>query len=179
VVSGVDESTVAAPDTETLCLKLARLKAEAVLDRLPMSGPVLVLGCDSMLEFDGRPLGKPVDAAEAVLRWQTMRGSSGILHTGHCLIDVDSGAQAAGVSSTTVHFGAMTDREIDAYVATGEPANVAGAFTIDGLGGWFVDRIEGDHGNVIGVSLPLLRRLLRDVGHEITELWPARLASTT
>ena len=178
VVSGIDESNVEAPDTETLCLELARLKAEAVLDRLPMSGPVLVLGCDSLLEFDGEPMGKPVDAADAVLRWQRMRGRSGILHTGHCLINVDSGAQAAGVSKTTVHFGALTDGEIDAYVGTGEPGIVAGGFTIDGLGGWFIDRIEGDAGTVIGVSLPLLRRLLRDVGHEVTALWPAPLAST-
>jgi nucleoside triphosphate pyrophosphatase len=177
VVSGVDESNVEAADTVSLCRTLARLKAEAVLDRLPMTGPVVVLGCDSLLEFDGEAMGKPVDPADAVLRWQRMRGRAGILHTGHCLIDVDSGAQAAAVASTTVHFGALTDREIEAYVGTGEPSNVAGGFTIDGLGGWFVDRIEGDAGTVIGVSLPLLRRLLRDVGHEVTEFWPAPLAS--
>jgi septum formation protein len=177
IVSGVDESAVQADGPETLSGTLARLKAEAVADRLrreatvPTAARTLVLGCDSVLAFDGAVLGKPVDADDARLRWQAMRGQSGVLYTGHCLIDPDSGEVAAGVAATTVHFGALTDAEIDAYVATGEPLRVAGAFTIDGRGGPFVERIEGDAGTVIGLSLPLLRRLLADLGEEITSFW--------
>ncbi len=176
IVSGVDESVVQADGPETLSGTLARLKAEAVADRLrradtPNGTRTLVLGCDSVLAFDGAVLGKPASADDARLRWQAMRGRSGVLHTGHCLIDPDSGVAAAGVATTTVHFGALTDAEIDAYVATGEPLRVAGAFTIDGLGGPFVERIEGDAGTVIGLSLPLFRRLLADLGEEITRFW--------
>jgi septum formation protein len=175
IVSGVDESVVRADGPETLSGTLARLKAEAVADRLKREEPdgtrTLVLGCDSVLAFDGAVLGKPASADDARLRWQAMRGRSGVLHTGHCLIDPASGEAAAGVAATTVHFGALTDAEIDAYVATGEPLRVAGAFTIDGLGGPFVERIEGDAGTVIGLSLPLLRRLLADLGAEITSFW--------
>src|SRR5205823_10711829 len=119
----------------------------------------------------GGVLGKPASADEARLRGQAMRGRSGVLHTGHCLIDPDSGEAAVGVAATTVHFGTLTDAEIDAYVATGEPLRVAGGFTIDGLGGPFVERIEGDAGTVIGLSLPLFRRLLADLGEEITSFW--------
>ena len=122
--------------------------------------------------------GKPADAAEAVQRWRRMRGSSGILHTGHCLVDVDSGAVAEAVAGTVVRFADVTDAEIDAYVATGEPLHVAGAFTIDGLGGWFVDGVDGDPGNVIGVSLPVLRGLLAELGITVADLWPATIAST-
>jgi septum formation protein len=176
IVSGVDESVVQADGPETLSGTLARLKAEAVADRLrrndaPDGTRTLVLGCDSVLAFDGEVLGKPASADDARLRWQAMRGRSGVLHTGHCLVDPDSGEAAAGVAATTVHFGALTDAEIDAYVATGEPLRVAGAFTIDGLGGPFVERIEGDAGTVIGLSLPLFRRLLADLGEEITSFW--------
>jgi septum formation protein len=179
IVSGVDESMVQADGPETLSGTLARLKAEAVADRLKREDRedtaegtrTLVLGCDSVLAFDGVVLGKPVSADDARLRWQAMRGRSGVLHTGHCLIDPDSGEAAAAVAATTVHFGALTDAEIDAYVATGEPLRVAGAFTIDGLGGPFVERIEGDAGTVIGLSLPLFRRLLADLGEEITSFW--------
>ena len=122
----------------------------------------LVLGCDSVLAFDGQILGKPADAEEATARWQKMRGRYGVLHTGHYLIDTASGKRAAETTaSTTVHFADVTDDEIDAYVATGEPLRVAGAFTIDGMGGPFVERIEGDHGTVVGLSLPLLRRSAR------------------
>jgi septum formation protein len=174
IVSGVDESAVQADGPETLSGTLARLKAEAVADRLrreTRTTRTLVLGCDSVLAFDGTVLGKPADADDARLRWQAMRGESGVLYTGHCLIDPDSGEAATGVAATTVHFGALTDAEIDAYVATGEPLRVAGGFTIDGLGGPFVERIEGDAGTVIGLSLPLLRRLLADLGEEITSFW--------
>jgi len=182
VVSGIDESTVESSSPKALALTLARLKAEAVAARIRHheSGPELplVLGCDSVLEFDGAILGKPADAPEAVQRWRQMRGGSGVLHTGHCLIDVDSGAVAEAVAATTVRFADLTDAEIDAYVETGEPLHVAGAFTIDGLGGWFVEGIEGDHGNVIGVSLPLLRRLLGQVGLTVADLWPTPITSS-
>jgi septum formation protein len=151
------------------------MKAEAVADRLRVApaseGATLVLGCDSVLEFDGEVHGKPADAAEAVARWRRMRGRAGILHTGHFVVDLRTGASAAGVGSTDVTFADVSDDEIAAYVGTGEPSRVAGAFTIDGLGGWFVERIAGDHGNVIGVSLPVLRRLLRELGIGIPALW--------
>lgn len=177
LVSGVDESGIEAATAEQLCLELARRKAQAVADRVLAAivaghlppGEALVLGCDSVLEFQGEVYGKPGDASEAVKRWQRMRGQAGVLHTGHCLIKGD--ARTAAVASTVVHFADVTDEEIAAYVATGEPLNVAGAFTIDGIGGAFVERIEGNAGTVIGLSLPLLRALLADLGHSITELW--------
>ncbi|BCJ54029.1 hypothetical protein Asp14428_55040 [Actinoplanes sp. NBRC 14428] len=138
---------------------------------LPAEQGVLVLGCDSVLAFDGQILGKPTDADEAVRRWRAMRGRSGVLHTGHHLTDLTSGKQAEDVGATVVHFADVSDAEIDAYVATGEPLHVAGAFTIDGLGASFVERIEGDHGNVVGLSLPLLRRLLSSFGASVPTLW--------
>jgi septum formation protein len=183
IVSGVDESTVQADRPDVLCGTLARLKAEAVAARLrhqtshtppdtdPVPGWALVLGCDSVLAFDGTVVGKPVDTDDAERRWQAMRGRSGVLYSGHCLIDTHSGRTATGVAAATVHFADLSDTEITAYVATGEPMLVAGGFTIDGLGGPFVDRIEGDHGTVVGLSLPLLRRLLAELGVEITRLW--------
>jgi septum formation protein len=140
----------------------------------------VVVGCDSVLELDGEVHGKPADAAEAVARWRRMRGRSGVLHTGHwvvdCRDDVDggTGATLGAVASTTVHFAALSDEEIDAYVATGEPLAVAGAFTIDGLGGPFVERIEGDHHGVVGLSLPLLRELLAEAGIAWPSLWGPR-----
>jgi septum formation protein len=172
VVSGVEESLVEASDPRALCAILARLKAEAVAGGIATPRSV-VLGCDSVLEFDGQALGKPADVAGAIQRWQRMRGRAGILHTGHCLIDVPDGARAEAVASTTVHFADVTDEELAAYVGTGEPLHVAGAFTIDGLGGWFVESIEGDAGTVIGVSLPLLRRLLAELGVGVHDLWAA------
>ncbi len=174
VVSGVDESTVDATDPVTVSQVLARMKAQTVADRLRATGKdggTLLLGCDSVLAFDGEVLGKPGDADTAARRWRAMRGRTGVLHTGHHLIDLVSGKDAEAVASTTVHFADLSDAEIDAYVATGEPLWVAGSFTIDGRGGAFVDGIEGDHGNVIGVSLPLLRRLLAQLGVPITALW--------
>ncbi len=134
----------------------------------------LVLGCDSVLDLDGEALGKPDDADVAVRRWQAMRGRSGVLRTGHCLRDTAAGTRAAATASTVVHFADVTDAEIAAYVATGEPLEVAGAFTIDGLGGAFVTGIEGDHHNVVGLSLPLLRDLLGELGHAWTDLWDGR-----
>jgi septum formation protein len=171
LVSGVDETTVEAEDAYTLSLALARMKARTVAARMQAEPGVLILGCDSVLAFDGEILGKPADAGEAIKRWQAMRGRSGVLHTGHHLTDLVGGRQAEEVGTTVVHFADVTDAEIEAYVATGEPLQVAGSFTIDGRGGAFVERIEGDHGNVIGLSLPLLRRLLRDLNVSITDLW--------
>jgi septum formation protein len=167
VVSGVDESTVTGPPAD-VALTLAVRKAMAVAARCD---DALVLGCDSVLDLDGEALGKPADRADAVARWRAMRGRSGVLHTGHCLVDTVTKRQAARIASTTVHFADLSDEEIEAYVDTGEPLAVAGAFTIDGLGGPFVERIEGDPHNVVGVSLPLLRALLLEVGHRWTDLW--------
>ena len=130
-----------------------------------------------MLEFDGEVLGKPADATDAVARWRAMRGRSGVLHTGHWLIDArpgdGTGAALGETASTTVWFADASDEEIDAYVATEEPLRVAGAFTVDGLGGPFVERIDGDYHTVVGLSLPLLRRLLAALGVPITSLWVA------
>jgi septum formation protein len=171
LVSGVDERAVEAEDAYTLSLALARMKARTVAARMQSEPGVLILGCDSVLAFDGEILGKPADAEEAIKRWQAMRGRSGVLHTGHYLTDLVGGQQAEEVGTTVVHFADITDAEIEAYVATDEPLHVAGSFTIDGRGGAFVERIEGDPGNVIGLSLPLLRRLLGELGLSITELW--------
>jgi septum formation protein len=180
---GVDEDKVLAEATarfgtvsaEDAALTLARSKSEAV--SAAVSDDFLVLGCDSVLELDGVIHGKPADAAEATTRWQAMRGRAGILHTGHWVVDVRSsaaggtGGAIGSTASTKVHFADVTDAEIEAYVATGEPLRVAGAFTIDGLGGPFVSGVEGDPHNVIGLSLPLLRNLLADLGVAITDLW--------
>lgn len=169
LVSGVDESAITAPGPAELTAALAELKATAVALRL--EAPALVLGCDSLLEFDGAALGKPADAAEARTRWRRMRGRSGVLHTGHYLIDTATDRRVAEVGATEVHFAQVSDDEIEAYVASGEPLHVAGAFTIDGRGAPFVSRITGDHGTVVGLSMPLLRRLLAALGIAITELW--------
>jgi septum formation protein len=171
LVSGVDESAVEADDAYTLSLALARMKARTVAAQTRAEPGALILGCDSVLAFDGEILGKPADADEAIKRWQAMRGRSGVLHTGHHLMDLVGGHQAEEVGTTVVHFAEVSDEEIEAYVATGEPLNVAGGFTIDGRGGAFVERIQGDPGNVIGLSLPLLRRLLGELGVPITDLW--------
>jgi septum formation protein len=173
VVSTVDEDLVVAEAIERygpleagdVALLLARAKAEDVTSANELGA--VVLGCDSVLELDGQVHGKPADAADARARWRRMRGRTGVLHTGHWLVDDrddTGGATLGATASTTVHFAKLTDDEIDAYVATGEPLLVAGAFTIDGLGGAFVTGIEGDHHNVVGLSLPLLRELLADAG---------------
>ena len=169
VASGVDESSVTGPPHD-VALTLAVRKAITVADGLH---DALVLGCDSVLELDGAALGKPADAADAVARWRRMRGRSGVLHTGHCLVDTRTGRDAAEVEATVVHFAEISDEEIEAYVATGEPLHVAGAFTIDGIGGPYVDGVEGDPHNVVGLSLPLFRRLLQDVGMSLGVLRPA------
>ena len=140
-------------------------------DAAAMGAGVFVVGCDSMLEIDGRIVGKPGDPRTAVERWRSMRGATGILHTGHTLVRLPDGATAEGVSSTVVHFARPSDAEIEAYVATGEPLWCAGAFTIDGLGGAFVEGVEGDPHGVVGLSLPLLRRLVIELGGSWTDLW--------
>jgi septum formation protein len=167
IVSGVDESGVRAATTSDLVDELAWLKATAVAATI--DDTALVLGCDSMLELDGRALGKPVDVGEARERWRGMRGRQGVLHTGHALIDT-TGSSVRRVASTTVRFADLTDDEIHAYVATGEPLAVAGAFTIDGLGGWFVHSVDGDHHNVVGLSLPLLRRMFQHLGYSLQDV---------
>ncbi|MDR7251513.1 septum formation protein [Nocardioides sp. BE266] len=171
IVSGVDESQLVDLPPAELALQLAELKCAAVAGRDDVPPDGLVLGCDSVLELDGEALGKPHEADEARARWRAMRGRSGVLHSGHCLRDVATGKVAAATGSTTVHFADVSDEEIDAYVATGEPLQVAGAFTIDGFGGAFVTGIEGDHHNVVGVSLPLLRELVIELGHAWPDLW--------
>ena len=175
IVSGVDETQVADVPPVELALQLAELKCAAVADRDEVPAGALVLGCDSVLELDGEPFGKPEDAATARERWRTMRGRSGVLHTGHALREGDR--VAAATASTVVHFAHVSDDEIDDYIATGEPLEVAGAFTVDGLGGAFVTGIEGDHHNVVGVSLPLLRDLVAELGHPWTSLWSAPRSS--
>ncbi len=168
VVSHVDESQVAATDPRELVQELATRKAQVVAAGLT---DALVVGCDSMLVLDGRVLGKPADAAEATARWQSMRGRTGTLLTGHAVVDVPSGRTAHGVAATDVRFGTPSDAEVAAYVATGEPLHVAGAFTLDGRSAPFVDGIDGDPGNVIGLSLPLLRTLLAELDVALTDLW--------
>jgi septum formation protein len=168
VVSGVDEDRVTAPDTETLVTTLAELKAASVATE---AGDAVVVGCDSLLEFDGRPHGKPASADEAREWLRSMRGRSGTLFTGHCVIDERSGRRVSDVAGTTVRFGVTTDEELDAYLATGEAMAVAGAFTLDGRSAPFIDGVDGDPGNVIGLSLPLLRSMLARLDIPITALW--------
>lgn len=169
IVSGVDEDQLTGLPPAELALRLAELKRDAVVPQAPAGS--LVLGCDSVLELDGEALGKPGTAEEARKRWHSMRGRSGVLVTGHALADTASGRSVSHTASTVVHFAEVSDEEIDAYVATGEPLHVAGAFTVDSLGGAFVTRIDGDHHNVVGVSLPLVRQMVIELGHHWTELW--------
>jgi septum formation protein len=174
-VSGIDEEGETTQDAVSLVGSLACLKARAVAGRLASSHlRTLVLGCDSALEFDGVTYGKPLDPAEAVQRWLAMRGCSGTLHTGHCVIDVQDCREVTRTASTRVWFGQVSEAEITDYVASGEPLAVAGAFTIDGLGGAFVDRVDGDPHNVVGLSLPLVRELLAGFGVSWTSLWTDR-----
>jgi septum formation protein len=168
VVSGVDEAAVTLSDPAGLSLELARRKAVAVAEG---HHDALVVGCDSVLELDGSAHGKPVSAAEAVQRWHQMRGHSGVLHTGHWVVDTRTGRSVGRGARTTVHFASLSDDEIEAYVASGEPLHVAGAFTLDGLGGAYVTGIEGDPHNVVGISLPLLRDLLDELGVPWHSLW--------
>jgi septum formation protein len=131
----------------------------------------LILGCDSALLFDGEMLGKPHHPEVAIARWQKMRGKTGVLASGHWLIDGETGAATGKVTQTSVSFANLSDEQIHKYVATGEPLQVAGAFTIDGIGGAFVERIEGDYHTVVGLSLVALRELVTELGHDYQSLW--------
>ncbi len=184
IAPGVDEEllTLQATDagliqnTQDMVQLLARAKAEAVIDHPEARGAVII-GCDSSLEFDGEALGKPHEPEVARQRWLAMRGRSGVLYSGHYVIDNRDPRPgvtppAIGkVSRSVVHFADISELEIDAYVATGEPLKVAGAFTIDGLGGAFLKSIEGDAHTVIGLSLPTLRELVKSLGIEYVSLW--------
>ncbi|MGV9311538.1 Maf family protein [Streptomyces sp. NPDC003691] len=170
IVSGVDEDALSAPTPAELALVLAEAKA-AVVAALPEVAGALVIGCDSVLDLDGEALGKPADPEEATARWKAMRGRSGVLRTGHCVTDTATGRIASATASTTVRFGEPSDAEIAAYVATGEPLHVAGAFTLNGRSAPFINGIDGDHGNVIGISMPLVRTLLGQLGYSVTDFW--------
>lgn len=183
VVSGVDEDAIQAdlgpdPDPAEVVTVLAAAKADAVVDALDpdAAADCVVIGCDSMLYVDGRLSGKPGTADAARRQWHSMAGRQGRLFTGHCVIRVLDGARAAteaAAAVTTVRFGIPTESELDAYVASGEPLGVAGAFTLDGLGGWFLDGVDGDPSNVVGLGLAVTRRLLEAAGCGIGELWRA------
>ncbi|SDP03537.1 septum formation protein [Nakamurella panacisegetis] len=181
-VSGVDEAAVEVSSAHLgpagIVVALAQAKADAVLPAVIAAHPdAVVIGCDSMLLLGGRLRGKPADDQQARRDWVEMSGATGDLLTGHAVVLVRAGqvvARAAAHERTGIRFGTPTDDEITAYLATGEPLEVAGGLTIDGYGGWFVDGIDGDHSSVIGISLPLTRRLLREVGIGVTDLWRVR-----
>ena len=178
IVSGVDEDAIYADSTcPSWCSRWPAPRRAPSRARSATHGDAPVTpwssGAIRCWNCDGRALGKPGDAAEATSRWLAMRGRTGILHTGHCVLRLADGqvvGAAAETASTTVAFAEVSDAEIAAYVGTGEPLAVAGAFTVDGLGGWFVESIEGDHHNVVGLSLPLLRRLLRQLGLGLSDI---------
>ena len=162
-VSGIDEQTIQHPEPTALVQRLAEAKASAVHQQLDDSQITAVLGCDSVLVFDGEVFGKPLDTAQALERWRRMRGRWGDLHTGHCLLAGPAGPvrhKRILCVTTRVFFADLTDQEIEAYVASGEPLACAGGFALEGLGGSVVERLEGCYSNVIGLSLPLLRRWL-------------------
>jgi septum formation protein len=182
VVSGVDEDAIVSrlgdvsPGAVTIALATA--KAEQVANGLDPSvgADCVVIGCDSMLYCDGELRGKPTSEEDAKRQWQTMAGRAGELHTGHCVIrlrDNEIVHQSAESLVTSVHFAVLSAHELDAYIASGEPLNVAGGFTLDGLGGWFVEAVDGDPSSVIGISLPLTRRLFDNAGLSIPALWKA------
>lgn len=183
VVSEVDEDALidsldADTPPEAVVAKLANAKAVAVAAQLPddVAADCIVLGCDSMLFHNNALYGKPGSAAAARRQWVSMAGSTGHLLTGHALLRISDGVITytdSETASTTVHFGTPTDDELAAYIDSGEPIQVAGAFTLDGLGGWFIDGIEGDPSNVVGISLPLVQRMLGRSGMSITGLWGA------
>jgi septum formation protein len=157
--------------TEIVVKELSIAKANYVLTNNVSLNTGILIAADSMLEFESQSLGKPLNAENAIARWQKMRGKSGILHTGHTVIRLDNRQTITRVISTKVEFANVDDKEILDYVATGEPLNVAGAFTIDSLGAAFVKEVHGDHSNVIGLSLPALREIVRELGLSWTSLW--------
>ena len=170
VVSGVDEEDVAYSQLtpRELVTALAIVKAHTV--RSLIDYPALIIGCDSTFEFEGESLGKPGNAENAIARAKRLRGNSGLLHTGHCIIDTEKEIEISDVATTRVHFANMTDEEIEGYVATGEPLHVAGGFTLDGISAPFITKIEGETSNVIGLSLPLLRNAVNQLGYKWFEL---------
>lgn len=170
VVSGVDEEDPAYSQLSPreLVVALAIVKAHTVKEKIDY--PALIIGCDSTFEFEGESLGKPLTAENAISRAKKLSGKSGVLHTGHCFIDTDKGIEISDVVSTQVHFAKLSDEEIEGYVATGEPLNVAGGFTLDGLSAPFIAGIEGDPSNVIGLSLPLFRNAINSLGYSWFEL---------
>jgi septum formation protein len=181
IVSDVDEdavlAAVAGAAPEVAVAALARAKADAVAAQVPafLAADCVVIGCDSMLLLDGRLCGKPGTPERARAQWRAMAGQHADLLTGHALIRLRDGVidnSTCETACTTVHFGQPSDSELEAYLASGEPLGVAGGFTLDGLGGWFIDRIDGDPSNVIGLSLPLVRRLLAGLGVSIADVWP-------
>ena len=172
-VSGVDEDGVDHLPVPERVVVLARRKAVAVAARLDRPETSLVIGCDSLLEFDGRAEGKPGSAAGATALWRRMRTRTGLLHTGHCVIDTGTGAEAWASDAALIRFGDPSDAEIEAYVATGEPLQVAGAFTLEGFGAAWIESIDGNYGGVTGLSIPVLRRLLGQLGVALIDLWTA------
>jgi septum formation protein len=176
VVSDVDESLVQTDDIHALVAELARRKAEAVAAEVLPAADVVIVGCDSMLEVDGVPYGKPGSPENAAELWNRLSESTGLLVTGHHVI-VSTGGEVRSMNrnaETLVHFADLSGAEIAAYAATGEPEGVAGGFTIDGYGGPFITGIEGDPHNVVGISLPLLRMMLADLGVTWHDLWDVR-----
>jgi septum formation protein len=181
VVSGVDEDAIiaelganASPGDVVRSLAEAKAAHVVTLIEAAVAADCVVIGCDSMLDLDGKLVGKPASIDAARRQWQAMGGRSGQLHTGHCLLRLADGKvthRAVESCTTTVHFGTPVTADLDAYLDSGEPLAVAGAFTLDGLGGWFVERIEGDPSNVIGLSLPQTRRMLGGMGLSIADLW--------
>ncbi|HEY9888445.1 MAG TPA: nucleoside triphosphate pyrophosphatase [Candidatus Obscuribacterales bacterium] len=168
--SNFDEDQVQITEPAALVNTLAQSKAQLVA---PQFKRALVLGCDSVLALGGKIFGKPATPAEAIARWQQMRGSIGELYTGHALIDTARQQTVVQCRVTQVHFAQVSDRQIEDYVATGEPMGCAGAFAIDGKGSVFVEKLDGCHTNVIGLSMPLLRQLIHDLGYDITDFWAA------
>ena len=167
-VSDFDESQIQLSDLELLVQTLAQRKAETVAAQFESA---LILGCDSLMLVNGEIYGKPDSPESAIARWQKMSGQVGDLYTGHALIDLSHRRTLIRCQVTRVYFAQMSDRAIKAYVATGEPLKCAGCFALDGRGGLFVEKIEGCHSNVIGLSLPLLRQMLDQLGYDITDFW--------
>jgi len=166
--SDFDEAQISLTDPQALVEALAQGKAKAVAPQFP---DALVLGCDSVLALEGEIYGKPDDAEMAIARWKTMRGKVGKLYTGHFLLDTRQGRSVMGCGITEVHFAKASDRQIAAYVATGEPLKCAGCFALEGRGGVFIEKLVGCHTNVIGLSLPLLRSLIEQLGYDLIDFW--------
>ncbi|MGJ3250306.1 MAG: Maf family protein [Elainellaceae cyanobacterium] len=173
--SQFDESSIQADTPAELVRSLAQSKAEVIVAQLTESAshPIatLVMGCDSVLALEGEVYGKPADDHDAIARWQSMRGRVGQLYTGHALVDLSKPRALVRCQVTQVFFADVSDRQIEAYVATGEPLHCAGCFALEGRGGAFVEKIEGCHSNVIGLSLPLLRQMLEELGYDIADFW--------